>query len=180
MQRNPERGMTLIELMISMVMLAVGLGALTTMLVIAIASNSRNGKDSTATMLAQTIIEQVAAESPNGNQQVTITDCQGTVWNVSTVDAAPPNGSGATLTPNGNIDQTQAWTAIPAGYSMQYVDCAANGPQTTYDVRWNVMTLAGTNTRLITASARPIGSNSNQLGGVLFALPVTLRSVGGS
>lgn len=77
----------------------------------------------------------------------------------------------------GGLDPTQAVSAIPAGYAMQYADCAVNGRQTVYDVRWNIITL-DTYTRLITVSARQT-SPSNQLGGRLFFLPATLRAIGG-
>ena len=60
---------------------------------------------------------------------------------------------------------------------MQYVDCNLNGTQTTYDVRWNVMSVTANSTRLITASARQRGSVSD---GLHYAIPVTLRAVGGS
>jgi len=56
------------------------------------------------------------------------------------------------------------------------VDCTTNGPSTTYDVRWNIMNLDPSFTRLITASARPL--NGSALGGITFAMPVTLRAVG--
>jgi hypothetical protein len=62
---------------------------------------------------------------------------------------------------------------------MQYVDCDPNGQQTTYDVRWNVISVTANSTRLITASARRLGTLSTG-GGLYFALPVTLRTVGGS
>lgn len=61
---------------------------------------------------------------------------------------------------------------------MSYVDCSvAGGTRTTYDVRWNVMTISANNSRLITASARQLSSTS--LGGLRFALPVNLRGIGG-
>jgi hypothetical protein len=80
----------------------------------------------------------------------------------------------------GGIDPTQAYANITANYAMQYVDCGGTGntgAPTTYDVRWNVMTVDANYTRLITASARPLGANA--LGGVQFALPVNLRLVAG-
>jgi len=67
---------------------------------------------------------------------------------------------------------------VPAGFGMQYVDCNQNGAQTKYDVRWNVMTVTANSTRLITASARLWGSTGG--GGLFFAVPVTLRTIGGS
>ena len=88
--------------------------------------------------------------------------------------------AGATLQASGQIDQTQTYSTITANYAMKYVDCATGGPKMTYDVRWNVMSVStNTSTRLITASARVMGSNPSQLGNQFFALPVNLRGIGG-
>jgi prepilin-type N-terminal cleavage/methylation domain-containing protein len=185
--RSPQRGMTLIELMIAMVVLAVGLGGITSLLIIAIGTNNRNSKDTTATMLAQLVIEEIGSQDPNsGILAIPITDCAGNTFNIAVTGGAAPGGAGAALvtsaaSPNyGSIKQSQTVGAIPAGYQMSYVACsAAGGSRTTYDVRWNVMTVTATQTRLITASARQLNSSSSLLGGPIFALPVNLRSIGG-
>lgn len=185
--RNRQRGMSLIELMISMLVLAIGLAAITILITTAIGTNNRNSKDTTSTMLAQMVIEEIAAQDPNsGVLSIPITDCAGNALNINVTGGASPNGAGATLVTNaasssyGAIDQSQAVAAITAGYQMNYVDCsAAGGSKNTYDVRWNVMTISATNTRLITASARLSNSSSSLLGGPLFNLPVNLRGIGG-
>jgi hypothetical protein len=138
-------------------------------------------------MLAQLVIEEIGAQDPNSTQPtIPITDCAGNAFDIAVTDGAAPGGAGATLVTNaaslnyGSIDQTQAVGAIPANYQMNYVACsAAGGTQTAYDVRWNVMTISATNTRLITASARQLNSSSALLGGPIFALPVNLRGIGG-
>ena len=61
-----QRGFSLIEMMIAMVVLAVGLGALTILFTTAMYSNTKSNKDTTATMLAQTVMEQIDAQSTNG------------------------------------------------------------------------------------------------------------------
>jgi prepilin-type N-terminal cleavage/methylation domain-containing protein len=175
--------MSLIELMIAMVILAVGLGGLSTLFILASETNNKNSKATSSTMLAQQVLEQISAQHPDSIQVITLTDCTGNQWNVKTVGAAAPAGAGAqivTATSDpfyGGLDPAQAYAAIPAGYAMQYTDCAANGRRTVYDVRWNIVTLDPF-TRLITVSARQI-SPSNQLGGRLFFLPATLRGIGG-
>lgn len=185
LRRKGESGMTLIELLIALFILAVGLGALTNLLVASMATDNRNSKDTSSTLLAQMVVEQISAQHPNSNASISVTDCAGNTWTVATTGAASP-GAGATVVTSsssasyGSIDQTQAVSAIPAGYSMQYVDCGGagnTGVPTTYDVRWNVMTVSTSYTRLITASARPL--NSTELGGRSFALPVNLRMVAG-
>lgn len=50
--RSSSSGMTLIELMIAMVVLAVGLIAIANVVAIAIANNNRNHMDTTSTMLS--------------------------------------------------------------------------------------------------------------------------------
>ena len=180
--RKPQTGMSLIELMISMLVLAIGLGALAILLVTAIASNNKNSKDTTATLLAQMIIDQISSQSASAASAITITDCAGNSWTITTTSGASPSGNGANLLSNGTIDFTQSYTSLTtSGYSMQYVVCATGGTQMTYDVRWNVMSVStSSSSRLITAAARAISSATNQLGNPQFALPVTLRSIGGS
>ena len=184
--RQSQAGMTLIELMIALSILAVGMGALTNLLVVAMATDNRNSKDTSATLLAQMVIEQISAQHPNSTAAITVTDCAGNTWTIATAGGASPNGTGATLVTSstaagyGGIDQTQAYSNITAGYAMKYVDCGGagnTGVPTTYDVRWNVMTVDANYTRLVTASARPLGANN--LGGIQFAMPVNLRAVSG-
>jgi len=185
--KRGERGTSLIELMIAMLVMAIGLTAITELLILAINTNTRNAKDTTGSLLAQKVIEQIAAINPATPNNVSINDCNGNPWTISTTEGPAPNGAGANLVTNaasayyGGIDQTQAYGNIAAGYAMQYVDCSnAGGTPTTYDVRWNIMTLRAGSTRLITASARPAAANANVLGGRLFAIPVNLRSIGGT
>lgn len=179
-RHEPEQGMSLIELMIAMVVLAIGLAGVTTLLVSAIASNHRNSTDTTATLLAQMVVEQISAQHVYINGLISVTDCAGNQLRIDPTPGAAPAGNGANLNANQNIDFTQAATGIPANYSMNYVDCStAGGIQTTYDVRWNVMSVStNASTRMITAAARPLASDANKLGGLYFAIPANLRSIG--
>jgi prepilin-type N-terminal cleavage/methylation domain-containing protein len=185
-RRKSQAGMTLVELMIAMAILAVGLGGLVNVLVVAMETDNRNSKDTSATLLAQMVLEQISAQHPNSNLPISITDCAGNAWTISTTPGSSPNGAGATLVTNssssgyGGIDETQAYSNITANYAMKYVDCGGVGNvgvPTTYDVRWNVMTVDANYSRLITVSTRPSGANA--LGGIQFALPVNLRMVAG-
>lgn len=173
--------MTLIELMIAMAVLATGLGGITILLTGAIATNNKNSRDTTATLLAQMVTEQISEQHIYSAINMSVTDCAGTPWPITTTPGAQPTGNGATLKADGTIDFTQSSTALIANnYAMQYVDCStAGGIQTTYDVRWNVMSIStNTSYRMITAAARPIASNVNQFGGLYFAIPVNLRTIG--
>jgi Tfp pilus assembly protein PilV len=187
-QRHNERGTSLIEVLFAMLILATALGGLTTLLVAVMQSNNRNSKDTSASLLAQMVIEQITAQHPNSNAAITTVDCAGNTFSISSTGGAAPSGAGATLVTSssslnyGGIDPTQSFSAIPSGYSMRYVDCGTannGGVPITYDVRWNVMTIDANQTRLVTASARPLSASSSLLGGRLFAMPVTLRAVGG-
>jgi type II secretory pathway pseudopilin PulG len=189
-KKKAEVGGTLIELMVAMLILAVGLGALTTLFVGSMLTDNRNSKDTTATQLAQKVIEELTAQNVNATVAVTLTDCVGNNWQIPATQGAAFPGQGANLMQNaaspyyGGIDFTQAVGAVPAGFGMQYVDCDPNGAQTTYDVRWNIMTMTANNSRLITASARRLGTSAGGStggqGGLVYSVPVTLRAIGGS
>ncbi len=176
-----ERGLTLIETMIALTILSVGMTGLATLLMTSVASDGRNTNDSRGTLLAQMVMEQIAAKAPNTG--FTLTDCNpagGTTWTINTTGAASP-GAGASLDSNGNIDFTQSYTTLTTnspGYAMLYVTCGANGAQVTYDVRWNVRKLNGYSSQ-ITVAARQLGTPANGTSLPLFAAPVTLKSVTG-
>lgn len=184
-RNSQETGMSLIEMMIAMIVLSVGMTSLMFLFLQTSYSNNRNSKDSSGTFLAQLVLEQISAQNPNSTQPITVTDCTQTAWTVASTPGAAPNGAGAKLVTNssnlayGGIDQTQAISNITQNYEMQYTDCPVNGQQVVYDVRWNVMTISANTTRLITVSARPLNAPSSQLGGPRFAIPVTLRGIGG-
>jgi len=127
-RRQLERGVTLIELMIAMLVLAIGFGALCILISGAIASDNKNSKDTAATLLAQMVIEQISSQHPNSTTTIAVADCASNSWTVATAGGASPSGTGAALITNssslgyGGIDPTQALSAIPSGYAMQYVD----------------------------------------------------------
>lgn len=182
-RRNREKGMTLVELMIAMVVLAVGLAGLTTLFLTALATNNKNNRDTAATNLAQTVMEQISAQPDSAAAAGTLplTDCQGNTVNMVTTGAAAP-GAGATLLaaagPLGSPGDIDWSVAAPGGgYSMNYIECETNGRQTTYDVRWNILTITPY-TRLITVGARQAGGQT--AGGLRFAIPVTLKTIGGT
>jgi len=177
--KKPSAGFSLVEMMISITVLAVGLIGLNSLFVTAMLSNDRNNHDTAATMISQKVMEQISALPTNSTANISVTDCAGNVRTIATAAGAAPTGAGAPLLTSGpslgNIDQTQAKVA---NYSMTYVACAAAGTnmQSSYDVRWNVMTI-DSDTRLISVSARQL--NGTNLGTYHLAIPVNLRSIGG-
>ena len=177
-----ERGSMLLELMIAIVVLAIGMGGLIPVLVSSMYTNSRAGNDTTSTMLAEHVLEQISAQPANSANTLTITDCAGTAWTIATSGAAVASGNGGTyggnganVTSNGYIDWTQTYANVPANYAMQYVSCGAGGRQTTYDVRWDIMTMS-TYSRMVVISAHPYNT---QIGGLRFMYPRHLRTIGG-
>jgi type II secretory pathway pseudopilin PulG len=184
-----ERGFMMIELMISMVVLSVGLAGVLVLLITAMYTDKRSSHDTSSTMIAEHILEQITAQGLQADTPLPITDCTGNVLNIATARAnlgagngGPFGGNGAALTNTGIIDWTQAFGAVPtdpvsgAPYAIEYVACGANGKQVSYDVRWDIIQMPGSaNNRLTVIGARP--KSSIQLGGLKFVVPVNLRTV---
>lgn len=181
--RYGERGSMILELLIAIVVLAVGLGGLLVLLVSSMYTNNRSGKDTTSTMVAEHVLEQISAQPADSVATLTISDCAGNAWTINTAPATlgagnsgANGGNGANLLNTGIVDWTQAYASVPANYAMKYVDCGAGGGQTVYDVRWNVIAITQYS-RMIVASARPSGAP--QVGGLRFVVPPNLRTIGG-
>jgi prepilin-type N-terminal cleavage/methylation domain-containing protein len=189
--REREAGMTLIELLIAMLVLAVGLAGIMAMVVTALASNGRNRTDTTATLLSQMVIEQLANVPAGTNRVISVTDCTGVAWNINTAGAAAPAGAGAALTGTDNapfwvasdvnFSVAPAYGAAPGnGYGMRYITCGINVDQRiAYDVRWNITSDASGYVKTVTVATRNTGaatnSNLNQ-----FAIPVQLKTILGN
>lgn len=200
--RTPQCGFTLVEMMIAIAVLGIGMSGAIVMLTMGMKTDSRNKTDTTATVLDQEVIELYSTLKTYPQPTfVTISDCAVTnnTHEADLGQGAAPTGNGAVLyttasAPStsqvGDIDWTQAAptlaTTTQPGYAMEYQTCSGD----VYEVRWNVMNLtpaappAGSSGRLslLTVSAREraavvTGPNGAQVQPVLFALPVTLRSM---
>jgi Tfp pilus assembly protein PilV len=176
-----DSGITMIETLMAAAILVIGSIGMLSLIVAAIATNNRNKMDSTQTMLAQSILEQIASTfTPNnGPGTSTLTDCGGNVWTIDTSPTA--SGSSGAAVSGASIDYSQ--TSPPAGWHMDYVintPCKSTGtfvPQGTYDVRWHLDQMGTSQTYLITVSAKMKGHGE---GNEYFSLPVTLRVMFGS
>jgi prepilin-type N-terminal cleavage/methylation domain-containing protein len=186
-----ESGLTLIELMIAMTVLAVGLAGIMAIVIASLYGNSRNRTDTGATMLSQMVIEQMADVPANANTVLRVTDCAGNPWDINTA----AGGASAALKGTNNFP---AWVASdidfnvvlpPAaspgnGYRMSYVTCGTNGSTgLTYDVRWNVQTSGGGTTKTVVVAARISGTGGTTAGGaqnIYFAIPAQLKTVLGT
>jgi len=183
-----------LELLISLVVLSVGLGGLLALMLSAMYTDNRSGGDTSATMVAEHVLEQISAQPANASSTtlIPLTDCAANSWSISTQGAAmgtagnaTNGGLGANLTTGGVIDWTQDYASIPANYKMLYVACGAGKRQVTYDVRWDVMwngygstyTQGSVYSQLVVISARPANKNMN--GGLQFSMPANLRTIQG-
>ncbi len=189
------RGMTLIELMIAMAVLAVGLPATMLMVLMGIQADSASKTDTTATVLDQEIIEKFTTlKNYPKNTTVNIYDCSTAsgatghyvLGNLYQGATAGSPGAGAALYTSGqvgNVDWTQAAPALAtsaaAGYAMDYQTCSGE----TYEVRWNITQMnANSKLSILTVSARPLSAISAASRGalnqaILYARPVTLRTM---
>jgi len=190
-----ERGLTLVELLMALTVLTIGLAGLLPVFLGSLKTNARNKQDTGAVMVAQMVMEQIAASYATSPPAPTflLQDCNGTNWPVSTAGDVPPTtppgtSFGAWVAPNGPA------TALPAGminwadpylnvaptYKMLYVNCAlvppgappSPGRAVTYEVRWNI-TQASDVSRLVTVGARPTSAAG-------AAPPVNLRMIIGN
>lgn len=170
-QRTKESGLTFIELLMAMTLLTIGLSAIMGLIVMSMGSNNRNKKDTTAILLAQNVVELLSnVPASIDNRTITLTDCAGTSWAITTAPGGAPLVSGTT-----NIDWSSSYTT--ANYSMRYVTCGPTGQTTTYDVRWNIDHPGGnTFLKRVTVSARQMGGTEKS-SAILFAPPVTIRTV---
>jgi len=163
-----QRGMTIIELMIAMVVLAVGIVGSMALVVLAIGYDSASKQMSNSTALAQMVTERIMAVPASTNTVVTITDCTNTAYNVST------SAGGPTVTSLGDLDFT---AATVTSYYMLYTDCDTSGRQATYDVRWNIQAIANsTNAKILTVSAQLKSAGNNRM---VFAPVTTIRTIVG-
>ena len=188
-----QAGMTLVELMIAMVVLAVGMAGVLLMITSGIASNNRNRLDTGATNISQLVMEAIVSKPAGSNPIITLQDCRPAALGgpqnlqINTAGAAGPAGAGALITNplaggNGNIDWTgQAQAAVPAQYGMLYYACGTQGRQIAYEVRVNIIApainVAGAPSKIVTVSSRKSGAVAGDIR--TFAPPVTLRGYSG-
>src|SRR5947207_8648521 len=99
-KRRAQAGFSLIELMIAGALLVVGALAVVGMISIAIATNSRNRIDSTKTMLAEAVIEEVSS-TLIGSGAANLTDCAGNNFtlNAAAGGAQLQGGTGSSAHP---------------------------------------------------------------------------------
>ena len=192
LRRSPNEGFSLIELLLAMIVLAVGLLGGMIVILTAIASNARNRFDTAAVALTQSTMDRIIVLTASaGVQQTQITDCNGTVHAITT---APGGAPLVDLSAISNGIQVIDFTQDPvAGYQMLYTLCAtgATGPTgvpQVYDVRWRITDFVnpppagGGSTQLVLVAAKNLGEAGNgmQNQSRMFSIPVTLRALRGN
>jgi prepilin-type N-terminal cleavage/methylation domain-containing protein len=164
-----QGGFTMIELMIAMLVLAVGIVGSMALIIRAVGGDSWSKQLSNSTVLAQTVTERIMAVPSANNGIVTITDCANNVANVSTAPGGPA------VTATGDLDFS---VAAIANYQMLYTNCDTNGHQAIYDVRWNVAAIPNSNgwVKMLTVSAQLRSAGTNAM---VFAPVATVRTIVG-
>lgn len=148
----------MLELVIAMVVLAIGIVGTMPFLVVAMGSNYSNRQSSNSTALAQMVTEKitsVGSRSTLAPAAITISDCAPNPHDIATTDG------GST-------------TADIANYSMLYTDCGTGGRQRVYDIRWTINTVG--DAKQITVWAQLAGAGTDLK---TYALPVTIRTIVG-
>lgn len=164
-----ERGMSLIELMIAMVVLLVGLVGSLALVATAVGNNKRSRLQGNSTIVAQMITEKISSVKATTSPLLTVPDCVGNLLNISTT--AP---GGSPLNAQGDVD----FTLPPvAGYQALYTDCGSNGRQFVYDVRWNIQQPTA-NVKFLTVTAQKANVNVGANWDLKYvSFPVTIRTL---
>jgi type IV pilus assembly protein PilV len=174
---NNQEGLTIIELMIAMFVLAVGILGSMSLVIMAINGDFRSKQESNSTALAQMVTEKIMSIPAWNNSPLTITDCIPTDHSVSTTGSSTLAGAGAALTSSGDVDYTQAKVT---NYNMAYTDCGTQNREMTYDVRWNIKTIANNSyIKVLTVSARLNTVRNGATSGSVFGPVVTIKTIVG-
>jgi type IV pilus assembly protein PilV len=168
---NNQEGLTIIELLIAMFVLAVGILGSMSLVIMAINGDFRSKQQSNSTTLAQMVTEKIMSIPAYTNPTLIITDCAGTNFQIATA------AGGGALNSSGDVDYTQAKVA---NYNMVYTDCGTANRQMTYDVRWNITAIPNdVYVKKLTVSARLSTVAGGGTSGAVFAPVVTISTVVG-
>ena len=171
--RKNEKGFTLVELLLSMVVLTIGVLGGLVMILMGMTRDNTSRMDTTATNAAHAVLEAISAVPANNNATLLLTDCAGNNFSVTTAGATG-TGLGATLSAKGDVDFT---VAAVANYQINYTVCNSNGLQTAYDVRWHVTTLPTGAKLVVVAAGHPTSYNKSHA--MAYIAPVSLRTIVG-
>ena len=118
----------LLELLIAIVVLAIGMGGLLVLLVSAMYTDTRSGDDTSSIMLSEHVLEQLSAPMAEDAGTLDINDCATTAWTINRAGAGlgagssgPTGGNGANLLvkPDGTVDIDRAEPAVKSAISRE-------------------------------------------------------------
>jgi prepilin-type N-terminal cleavage/methylation domain-containing protein len=159
-----ERGMSLIELMIALVVLLIGVVGSMSLIGLSIGGNGRSRQQSNSTTIVQMMVEKISSVKASTSPNLTLSDCAGNSFTISTAVG------GSALTSSGVVDFTQA---AVSNYQVLFTDCATGGMQFTYDVRWNITQPTPYIKFLVVSAQKQNAGNDAKY----FSLPVTIRAL---
>jgi hypothetical protein len=166
----------MIEVMIASLLLVIASLSILTLIAVSVVTNNRNRMDSTGTMLAQSVVQQIKA-TLIGAGEASLTDCDGNSWVIET----SPGGAALAGT---SIDFSE--TSPPTNYHMNFAmksPCTSTGtPLEGYDVRWHVEIVGdsvGTPTRTYAIYLGARKQNHGE-GNMFYSLPVNFRVMVGN
>jgi prepilin-type N-terminal cleavage/methylation domain-containing protein len=171
-QRRNQRGFTLVEVLMAIVVLLVGVVAVAQLVPASIGSNSTNRNDSSALVFAQREMDQFLAQPLNlATNPPAFIDAEYFTCNLG--DPTQPNTIVGSPTIVLNNQVLINFSSSPvSGYSLSYQD--PNDPAGVYyDVRWAVMT--ATNNGLVISKRFIMGARKT--GGNGIYQPVTLDTI---
>jgi len=163
-----QSGFTLIELMMAMLVIMVGLVAVAQLVPLALSLDAANRQDSTALVIAQRELNQMAVQRLD-LKPPSFTDDLNNLCSLGD-PTNPGQLVGSAVVVAGNRPLINFGVAQQPGYSFNYVD--SNDPShVTYDVRWAVVTLVNAS-GVVTGKRFVLGAR--RLGGNQPLLPITL------
>ncbi len=173
-RRTSQRGFTLVEVLMAIVILLVGIVAVAQLVPASIGSNSTNRNDSSSLVFAQREMDQFLSQSLNMSiSPPSFIDTLG--FSCDLGDPTQPSGTVVGNPVVVNYDQLIInFSGSPvAGYSFTYQD--PNDPAgIMYDVRWAVITTTNGN-NLVTSKRFILGVR--RMGGNGVYRPVTLDTI---
>lgn len=191
-----QSGMSLMELMVALLLLALGMAATLPLFTMALLGNNRSKIDTQAVLISQVVLEETAdAAKTNGTGatagSVTVMDCRGnqivdaggapvTIYAYGCTNAA---GCGCPLkSGTSDIDWTASQSSCAGSYA--YYSSCGDTPESraVYEVRWNIKPVNGlSDSEIVSVSSRLKGSEagSNNFRLTEFTIPVTLHTLYG-
>ncbi|MGB8474666.1 MAG: prepilin-type N-terminal cleavage/methylation domain-containing protein [Candidatus Acidiferrum sp.] len=172
MKRKRQRGFTLVEVLMAIVILLVGIVAVAQLVPASISSNSTNRNDSSALIFAQREMDQFLSQPLNMSiSPPAFINAEGFTCDLG--DPTQNNVAVGSLTAVYYNQLVMDFSGSPvAGYSFTYQD--PNDPAgVVYDVRWSVITT--TNNGIVTSKRFILGVRKK--GGNGIYRPVTLDTI---